>query len=201
LDHHLKCLAAGGLEGIVADYSSDDVIITPPGHFSPDGILRGRAGAEQGFRSLLRELGEPGASFQMDHISVESDYAYIVWRAETRLAIAARFQVRGGRAFARGLDQTAPRRDAALIRALGRAHDLLSDRCGSGFGLPERAYLTQAPANPYERKLLRLAFLAPDLQRDIIAGRQPVELNLERLMAIEIPANWAAQRALFARLR
>ena len=84
LDHHLKCLAAGDLEGIVADYSPDAVLITPPGHFSSDGILRGTVGAEQGFRTLLRELGEPGASFKMEHVSIEGDYAYIVWRAETR---------------------------------------------------------------------------------------------------------------------
>jgi len=51
LDHHLKCLAAGDLEGIVADYAPDVVLITPPGHFSSDGILRGTAGAEQGFRT------------------------------------------------------------------------------------------------------------------------------------------------------
>jgi hypothetical protein len=120
---------------------------------------------------------------------------------QLRLTIAARFQVRGGRTFARGLDPAAPRRDAVLIRALRRAHDLLSESCGSGFGFPERALLTQAPVNPYERKLLRLAFLAPDLQRDIIAGRHPAELNLERLMEMEIPASWAAQRAHFARLR
>ena len=84
LDHHLKCLAAGDLEGIVADYAPDVVLITPPGHFSSDGILRGTAGAELGFRTLLRELGEPDASFKMEHVSIEGDYAYIVWRAETR---------------------------------------------------------------------------------------------------------------------
>ena len=83
LDHHLKCLAAGDLEGIVADYSPDAILITPPGHFSSDGILRGTVGAEQGFRTLLRELGEPGAFFKMEHVSIEGDYAYIVWRAET----------------------------------------------------------------------------------------------------------------------
>ena len=83
LDHHLKCLAAGDLEGIVADYAPDAVLITPPGHFSSDGILRGKAGAQQGFSALLRELGQPGTSFQMEHMSIEGDYAYIVWRAET----------------------------------------------------------------------------------------------------------------------
>jgi len=83
LDHHLKCLAAGDLEGIVADYAPDAVLITPPGIFSSDGILRGTAGAEHGFRSLRRDFGKPGASFQMKQVSIEGDYAYIVWSADT----------------------------------------------------------------------------------------------------------------------
>ena len=44
-----------------------------------------------------------------------------------------------------------------------------------------------APGSPHERKILRLAFLAPDIQRDIIAGRQPPGFNLERLMKARIP--------------
>lgn len=83
LDHHLKCLTAGDLEGIVADYASDVVLITPPGLFSSDGILRGMAGARQGFQTLLGEFGKPGAAFEMKHISIEGDYAYIVWSADT----------------------------------------------------------------------------------------------------------------------
>jgi DNA invertase Pin-like site-specific DNA recombinase len=116
------------------------------------------------------------------------------------LTINRRFQTRGGRTSARGVE-TAPRPDPALIRALRRAHDLLSDRCGSEFGFPERAVLSEAPANPYERKLLRLAFLAPDLQRNIVAGRQPGQLNLQRLINMAIPASWAAQREVFDRLK
>jgi hypothetical protein len=42
--------------------------------------------------------------------------------------------------------------------------------------------------------VLRLAFLAPDLQRDILAGRQPPELNLERLRKMAIPLDWNRQR-------
>ena len=83
LDHHLACLAAGDIDGIVADYAPDAVLITPPGHFTADGILRGPVGAEQGFRALLKELAQPGSAFQMDQVTVEGDYAYITWRAET----------------------------------------------------------------------------------------------------------------------
>jgi len=83
LDRHLKCLAAGDLEGIVSDYAPDVVLITPPGLFSTDGILRGTAGAEHGLRTLLGEFGKPGASFEMKQVSIEADYAYIVWSADT----------------------------------------------------------------------------------------------------------------------
>jgi hypothetical protein len=55
LDHHLKRLPAGDLEGIVGDYAPDAVLITPPGIFSSDGILRGTADAEHGFQTLLRD--------------------------------------------------------------------------------------------------------------------------------------------------
>jgi ketosteroid isomerase-like protein len=83
LEHHLDRLGAGDLDGVLADYAPDVLLITPPGHFSPDGILRGTAGATLGFRALIGELGQPGVSFQMQHISIDGDYAYIVWRAET----------------------------------------------------------------------------------------------------------------------
>ena len=83
LDHHLKCLAGGDLAGIVADYAPDAVLITPPGFFSSDGILRGPGGAVAGFRLLLGEFGKPGASFEMKEIVVDGDYAYIVWSADT----------------------------------------------------------------------------------------------------------------------
>lgn len=42
-----------------------------------------------------------------------------------------------------------------------------------------------------------LAFLAPDIQRSILEGRQPPGLTLKRLISGEIPLNWAEQRAMF----
>jgi site-specific DNA recombinase len=44
---------------------------------------------------------------------------------------------------------------------------------------------------------VRLAFLAPDLQRAILAGEQPSGLNLEQLIHNPIPVSWAEQAALF----
>ena len=78
--------------------------------------------------------------------------------------------------------------DPALIAALRRAHRHLDcDR----LGLP---VCDGAPETPYVRRQLRLAFLAPDLQRDILHGRQPPGLTLARLLAAEIPPGWDDQR-------
>lgn len=51
-----------------------------------------------------------------------------------------------------------------------------------------------APESPYDRMIQRLAFLAPDLQSDIMAGRQPAGFSLERLKKIEVPIAWSEKR-------
>ncbi len=58
-------------------------------------------------------------------------------------------------------------------------------------GMPS---IQSAPDSPYDRKVLRLAFLAPELQRDILSGRQPLSLSLEKLKHLYIPLCWKAQR-------
>ena len=55
--------------------------------------------------------------------------------------------------------------------------------------------IAAALASTYERRLLRLAFMAPEIQRDILAGRQHVHCNLEFLMHTEIPCPWPNQHA------
>lgn len=54
-----------------------------------------------------------------------------------------------------------------------------------------------APANPYERKLCRLALLAPDIQKRILQGRQPRGLTLDQLVNGTILTAWPAQREAF----
>jgi hypothetical protein len=49
--------------------------------------------------------------------------------------------------------------------------------------------------------MLRLAFLAPDLQTQILEGRQPHGLTLQRFIATDLPAAWDDQRKLFSSLR
>jgi ketosteroid isomerase-like protein len=77
LDHHLKCFGEGNLEGILSDYSSDAVL------FMPTGPLQGPDAIKPVFQAMFSEFAKPGASFAMRQKSVEGDYAYILWNAET----------------------------------------------------------------------------------------------------------------------
>src|SRR5262245_12943456 len=77
LDHHLKCFGEGDLKGILSDYAPEAVM------FTADGPLRGADAMRPLFQSLLAEFAKPGAAFTLKRQSVEGDYAYIVWTAET----------------------------------------------------------------------------------------------------------------------
>ncbi|MET0183603.1 MAG: recombinase family protein [Caulobacterales bacterium] len=105
---------------------------------------------------------------------------------------AVRLLDRHGR---RLLDEIEP--NQTLMRAVARGHDwrrlLLSGEyptnraLGEAFGYGEEVV----------RKHLRLAFLAPDITRDILDGRHRPGLTLDQLLRSEIPLSWSAQRALF----
>ena len=78
-----------------------------------------------------------------------------------------------------------------LIRALRAAHALLEHDAD---GEP---LIDAIPASPYHRRLLRLAFLAPELQRAILAGRQPPGLTLKHLLEQRLPLLWSEQKRVF----
>ncbi len=111
-------------------------------------------------------------------------------------------RVRGGRTWLLpqpGSPAHAPRRpDPVLIRALRNAHRIAAG-LGWRFGEVSPALLdAKAPKGAYERKLCRLAFLAPDIQTAILGGHQPAGLTLDYLLRVEIPPNWAKQREMVA---
>lgn len=89
-------------------------------------------------------------------------------------------------------DAKRSRRDPVLIRALKQAKMRLGrDEAG-------QPVLGAAPDMIRARRMLRLAFLAPDLQRAILEGRHPREITLARLIDTDIPLLWSEQRSLFA---
>ena len=115
-----------------------------------------------------------------------------------RLTAPVRLQVRGGRTWAMRPDGThataSAKPDPALIKALRRAHGILAK--GGVAIAPAAEPLTEVRSarDSFERKIARLAFLAPDIQQAILDGRQPPGLTLARLSATPIPPAWADQR-------
>jgi site-specific DNA recombinase len=108
-----------------------------------------------------------------------------------RLTVPVRMRLRGGRTWILGSTESPSRRDPVLIRALRKAHAMLGTDTA---GLP---MLDVSPPSPYLRRLIRLAFLAPDLQRAILAGTQPPGLTLEQLMRAPLPLLWSEQADMF----
>jgi hypothetical protein len=111
-----------------------------------------------------------------------------------RLVLPCHLSTRRGRTEIAPGPRTGPRHDQTLIRALRQAHALVDrDRTG----LPT---LEAAPDTPHRNRLVRLAFLAPDLQRAILAGQQPSGLTLARLLDGRMPLTWQEQREMFGDL-
>src|SRR5689334_11244752 len=77
LDRHLKCFDEGDLEGILSDYAPGAVL------FTSDRTLKGTDAIRPLFEALVAEFGKPGTAFTMKQQSIEGDYAYILWSAET----------------------------------------------------------------------------------------------------------------------
>jgi len=77
IDSHLRCFSERNLDGILADYAPDAVL------FTPQGPLRGIDAIRPLFEAMLAEFGKPGASFRLNHLSIDGNHAYILWAAET----------------------------------------------------------------------------------------------------------------------
>ena len=65
------------LKGTLFDYAPGAVL------FTPEGALRDIDAIKTFFTALIAEFRKPGATFSLKHQSVEGDYGYILWTAET----------------------------------------------------------------------------------------------------------------------
>lgn len=119
---------------------------------------------------------------------IEGETIVRATRQRTIVQLDIALPLRGGRRMVVAGDRSQARIDPVLVAALRKAHKFVRrDRSG----LP---LVDEAPRTAYERKILRLAFLAPELQRDILAGRQPPALNLEAFLSSDVPFAWSDQR-------
>jgi hypothetical protein len=74
-EHHGEALTSEDLDGIVADYADDAIVITP------DGVRRGKDGVREVFVKLLGDL--PGAKWELPTMIFEDDILLLEWKAES----------------------------------------------------------------------------------------------------------------------
>ena len=158
-------------------------------------------------RRLIRriELAEAMLTIQIDIVQLaaellgrdQSDTA--IDEQQRTLALDCRFSLRR-----RGIetklvlvDPSTQHRvpDDALARLLVKAHDYLGQLTdGSGRGIGEVAEANNVDRSDLTR-ILRLAFLAPDIVDRILNGSQPPELTTQKLSRLaELPHSWVEQR-------
>jgi site-specific DNA recombinase len=88
--------------------------------------------------------------------------------------------------------------DQGLVVLITRGHDYLrqlTDGAGRGFG--ELAAANNVDRSDFSR-ILRLAFLAPDIVDRIFNGTQPIEMTGHALLRLaDLPHSWTQQRIVF----
>ena len=110
--------------------------------------------------------------------------------------VNVRIRMRGNQVKLAIGDGSVPReRDTALVKTVFRAHEWF-ERLKNGDAQSVRDIArTEGLTGSYVTRVLRLAFLAPDIVEAILNGRQPVELTADRLLLREdLPLNWREQR-------
>jgi len=120
-----------------------------------------------------------------------------------RLRIAMRPVFRGGRTWLVGPSGAGVVRqrpsDSPLAKALRAAHAQQRDLEASPLTPTSELAHARAPIDTYYRRRAQLVFLAPDLQRAILAGDIGVEIDVARFVDAGIPLAWPDQRRLFRR--
>lgn len=91
-----------------------------------------------------------------------------------------------------------PAADTTLIRTIARARKWWKHLCGDPTltvsTIADREHLTRS----YVTRIVRLAFLSPDVLNAILEGEAPAHLTTDRLTLPEaVPAIWKDQRKLF----
>ena len=94
------------------------------------------------------------------------------------------------------LAETPGNKDEALIRNIALAHHWLERiKAGESFGDIAR---TDSISKRRIQHMIDLAFLAPDIIRDVLAGKQPLGFTSDWCKARTLPSDWQDQRALLA---
>jgi hypothetical protein len=112
--------------------------------------------------------------------------------------IGVRPVFRGGRTWMVRPDSArsaaARKPDRQLLKALAQAHAALGHHNAAPTQSPGIWRAAVGPPDSYLRRLMPLGYLAPDIQRAILEGRQPAGLTAQQLIRGELPLAWADQR-------
>ncbi len=115
------------------------------------------------------------------------------------LVITTAFQIRKRGVETKLILADAPRTlDQTLIKNIARAHHWFT-RITSGASVADIAKADGASKDRIQ-KVLPLAFLAPDIVRDVLEGKQPLSFTSDWCMHHPLPSDWQDQRALLATL-
>jgi site-specific DNA recombinase len=86
--------------------------------------------------------------------------------------------------------------DLPLLKAVARAHRWFDEISTGGANSLAEIAAREGLAVRYVGRVIRLAFLAPDIVESIVQGRQPAGLTAEALTRhIELPLDWRSQKA------
>ncbi len=92
-----------------------------------------------------------------------------------------------------GPNETEAKPDASLVKLIVMAHRLHEDLMCENRGIGEIA-ASQGVHHSYASRLIRLAFLSPEITKAILDGRQPLGLTATKLMQVSrLPIAWRAQ--------
>ena len=76
-NHHVQAIGNGDLDGIVADYTEDSVIITHDKDFRGLDAIRGF------FDHFITDIAPPGCAFDLTKLAIEGDHVYITWNSDS----------------------------------------------------------------------------------------------------------------------
>ena len=93
-----------------------------------------------------------------------------------------------------GPNESEAKPDPSLIKLIAKAHRLHEKLMSENLGIGDIAE-SQGVHHSYVSRLIRLAFLSPEITEAILDGRQPLGLTAAKLMQVSrLPLEWRAQR-------
>jgi site-specific DNA recombinase len=153
-------------------------------------------------QSSLLGRGASGAALSrlQARLQPEDRLSHDPERSIVKLFIATRPVFRGGRTWLvrpSGAASLSAKPDQKLVKALAQAHVALSELGAAPAKSVDEWRSARAVPDSYARRVMALAFLAPDIQQAILEGRIPAGITARQLSNQIIPVAWADQRRMF----